>query len=130
MQDFRKLRVWEEGQRIAVLVRRATRRFPRAGYTALRSQMIRAAESIVLTIVEGCGASSPKEFARFLEMAIKSASELEAAGELARSYGILRHHEWQELTDAVVAERRMVFTLRNRVLGHPDPPPKQPRTDD
>ena len=80
--------------------------------------MIRSAESVVHNIVEGCGAAGPKEFGRFLEIAIKSASELESQVELARTYGVLRHHEWQELTDSVVSLRRMLCTLRKRVL-HP-----------
>jgi four helix bundle protein len=51
--------------------------------------MIRAAESIVFNIVEGCGARSRKEFARFLDVSIKSCSELEAELELAKDYGVL-----------------------------------------
>lgn len=39
--------------------------------------MIRAAESITTNIVEGCGAATRREFARFLDISIKSTSELE-----------------------------------------------------
>ena len=103
MQDFRKLRVWSWAQDLAVDVRRATFRFRRAGYGPLRLQMTRSAESIIHTIVEGAGAATPREFARYLDMAIKSATELEGQLELARSYGILREHEWKELTDSAVS---------------------------
>jgi four helix bundle protein len=55
-----------------------TATFPRTGYRSLREQIVAAAESIPFNIAEGCGASSQKEFARFLEISIKSANELEA----------------------------------------------------
>jgi four helix bundle protein len=71
---------------LAIDVRRATNRLPRRGYSELKSQLIRAAESVVHTIVEGCGAVSQKEFARFLEMAIKSSMELEGELVTVRAY--------------------------------------------
>jgi four helix bundle protein len=40
--------------------------------------MLRAAESIPFNIVEGCGAHTRKDFARFLDISIKSSLELEA----------------------------------------------------
>ena len=68
MQDFRKLRVWERAHLLALDVRRATREFPRAGFGELKSQMIRAAESIATNIVEGSAAASRREFARFIDV--------------------------------------------------------------
>jgi four helix bundle protein len=116
MQDYHGLLVWKKAHALAIDVRRATRRFPRAGYGSLQSQTIRAAESIVLNIVEGCGARSAKEFARFLDISIKSTSELECELELARDYGVLEHREWQTLTAKTVEVRRMLCGLRARVL--------------
>ena len=74
MQDYRRLRVYANAHALAISVRAATRVFPRSGYASLKSQMTSAAESIGFNIVEGCCASSQKEFARFLEIAIKSAN--------------------------------------------------------
>jgi len=71
MQDFRKLVVWQKAHAFALEIRRVTEGFPRE----LRDQIRSAAESIVNNIVEGCGASSRKEFARYLDISIKSASE-------------------------------------------------------
>ena len=83
MQDYRQLRVWKSGIALAINVRRASNGFPRSGYSELKAQTISAAESIVNNIVEGCGSETPKEFARYLTIAIKSATELE--GELQRA---------------------------------------------
>ena len=112
MRNHRDLLVWQRAHALAVETRRATRQFPRSGYAALQSQIVRAAESIVLNIVEGCASPTQKEFARFLDIAIKSASELEAQLELARDYGVLAEHGWKSMSMEVVEIRRMLCGLR------------------
>ncbi|MEO5903513.1 MAG: four helix bundle protein [Gemmatimonadaceae bacterium] len=77
MQDYHNLDVWARAHAQSLKVRKATRQFPRSGYASLKKQMTTAAESITFNIVEGCGASSQKDFARFLDISIKSAFELE-----------------------------------------------------
>jgi len=117
MQDYRQLRVHANAHALAIRVRGATRRFPRTGYASLKAQMTSAAESIACNIVEGCGANSQKEFARFLDIGIKSAMELEYQLSLARDYGVLRHRAWQPLTAETIDVRRMLFGLRAKVLA-------------
>ena len=119
MQDHRSLRVWRHAHELAVDIRQATADFPAAGYTSIHTQMVRAAESIVFNIAEGCGASSQREFARFLGISIKSTFELEAQCELAKDYGALRNSVWQDLSADLVKLRRMLFALRKKVLASP-----------
>jgi four helix bundle protein len=109
------LRVHEGAHALAVAVRAVTRRFPRSGYTSLKNQMTSAAESISFNIVEGCGADSQKDFARFLEIAIKSAMELENQLKLAKDYGILGKIDWESLSESTIDIRRMLYGLRTRV---------------
>jgi four helix bundle protein len=116
MQDHRRLRVWTKAHAHILNVRRATHRFPRTGYASLKSQMTRAAESIAFNIVEGCGSSSQKELARFLDISIKSASELDYQLVLARDYGVLVDDEWKALSEATIDLRRMLCGLRAKVL--------------
>ena len=68
VQDFKHIQAWQRGHALAIAIDRLTRGFTRAGYAHLRSQLTKAADSISETIVEGCGADSNKEFARFLAM--------------------------------------------------------------
>jgi four helix bundle protein len=79
--------------------------------------MTSAAESVAFNIVEGCVATSQKEFARFLDIASKSATELESQLSLARDYGVLRHRAWAQLTEETIDVRRMLFGLRAKVLA-------------
>ncbi len=117
MQDYRRLRVWRKAHVLTLSIRRTANGFPRAGYSSLRGQIIRAAESIPCNIVEGCGASSQKELARFLEISIKSTLELEYQLRLAKDYEIVQHRSWQALTNATIEVRRMLYGLRSKVLG-------------
>ncbi len=116
MQDYRRLRVWTKTHAHVLNIRRATHRFPRSGYASLKSQAICAAESIAFNIVEGCGSASQKVLARFLDISIKSASELEYQIMLARDYGVLGESEWKSLSEETVDIRRMLCGLRAKVL--------------
>ncbi len=119
MQDHHKLHVWKKAHALALDVRRATRGFPKSGYRSLQSQMVRAAESALFNIIEGCGCSTRKEFARFLDISIKSTTELEGQLELSRDYGVLSRAEWEALTGETVRLRRMLCALRSKVLSQP-----------
>ena len=78
--------------------------------------MTTAAESILFNIVEGCGATTQKEFARFLDITIKSAYELEGQLELANDYGILAADPYAKLAKETVEIRKMTYVLREKVL--------------
>ena len=116
MQDYGKLQVWHRAHVHAISVQRVTRDFPRTGYTSLKSQLVRAAESIPTNIVEGCGAATPKEFGRFLDISIKSSREVEYHLLLARDYGILPYKDWRKLTAETIEIRRMLCGLRKKVI--------------
>ena len=73
MQDFKHIRAWQRAHALAIAIHKLARGFSRKGHSNLRGQLTRAAESISTNIVEGCGASTNKEFARFLGISIKSA---------------------------------------------------------
>ena len=129
MQDFRRLLVWRRAHVFAIDIKQVTKTFPRTGYRDLKSQLSRAAESIASNIVEGCAAASRKEFARFLDISIKSASETDYRLELARDIGVLPYREWRRLATEVVEIRKMVFALRRTILGA-DARSEDPDTDD
>jgi four helix bundle protein len=116
VRDHRGLLVWRKAHALALDIRRAVSRFPNKGYSELRNQLTSAAESIAINIVEGSGASSQREFARYLDIAVKSAKELEGELELATDYSLLSRDEYNRLTTDTIDTRRMLFGLRKRVL--------------
>jgi four helix bundle protein len=116
VQDFRKLRVWKKAHALASDIRDAGDGFPRNRFASLRNQMIRAAESVVFNIAEGCGAASQKEFARFLEISSKSSMELESQLELAQRYGLIHVSQCDGYCLRTSTIRRMLWGLRQKVL--------------
>jgi four helix bundle protein len=117
MQDYRKLRVWRKAHELALSVRLASSRFPRTGYASLRNQITASAESIPCNIVEGCGAGTARDLARFLDISIKSTMELEYQLRLASDYGVLGADEGKALDGEVVDIRRMLYGLKKKVLA-------------
>ena len=117
MQDFRQLVVWKRAHALALNVRRVVAAMPRVGYTDLKSQMTRAAQSIVDNIVEGCGAASRLEFARYLDISIKSTSEVDYQLELGRDLGVISHDVWKPLATEVIEIRKMLSALRRSVVA-------------
>jgi four helix bundle protein len=116
MQDYRKLLVWRKAHALVLNVQKSSRRFPRAGYAPLKLHLTRSAKSIPFNIVEGCGAQSRKEFARFLSISIKSANETEYQLMLARDYSVMSTADWQFLSEETIGVRKMLCGLRNKLL--------------
>ncbi len=83
--------------------------------------MVNAVESIAFNIVEGCGSTSSKEFARFLDISIKSTCELEYQLQLATDCDLLPPRVWSSLSAETVEIRRMLCGLRRRVLHRSSP---------
>jgi len=121
MQNFRSLRVWQRSHELVLSVRKAVKRFPRSERGSLKSQMVNSAESITFNIVEGCGSRSSKDFARFLDISIKSTCELEGQLQLSTDAGLMPHHTWSRLSTETEEIRRMLCGLRKKVLARDNP---------
>lgn len=116
MQDFHNIRVWQRAHEFAIDIRRAAREFPRQGFGELKAQLISAPESIPSNIVKGSAAVSRKEFARFIDISIKSSSEVEYRLLLARDNGVLSPLRCQKLTAEVIEIRKMLCAFRRTLL--------------
>lgn len=77
MRDFRELKVWEKSHQLTLAIYKITAIFPREELYGLTIQIRRASASIPANIAEGCGRNGVAELARFLHIAMGSASELE-----------------------------------------------------
>ncbi|MCP4646057.1 MAG: four helix bundle protein [bacterium] len=115
MKDFKTLKVWQVAHELVLDVYRATAAFPKEEVYGLTSQMRRAAASVPANVAEGCGRQGDAEFARFVQIAMGSASELEYHLILARDLGLLDPETYQSLTDKVVSTKRMLGKLLGRL---------------
>ena len=115
MQDFKKLAVWKRSHELTLRVYGLTSSFPREEMYGLTSQLRRAAASVPANIAEGCGRDSGAELARFLQIGLGSASELEYHLLLAYDLGMLKQSDYEEALTEVTGTKRMLTMLIRRV---------------
>ena len=106
MKDFRDIKVWQKAYGLTLKIYKATESFPVREQYGLTTQIRRAAVSIPCNIAEGCAKNSDADFARFLDIAMGSASEVECQLLLAKDLQYLRHETYAELNDEVVEVKR------------------------
>jgi four helix bundle protein len=119
MQNYRQLLVWRKAHVAAVNVHRATEAIPRSGNLGLIGQIRRAALSIPANIAEGCSRSSDLDFAKFVQIAIGSASELEYHLHFATDMALLQRSEFEARQSEIVEVRRMLIGLLKKLRGSP-----------
>jgi four helix bundle protein len=115
VRDFRELKVWERSHQLTLEVYKATTRFPREEMYGLTSQIRRAAASVPANIAEGCGRSSTAELARFLHIAMGSATELEYHLLLARDLNFLADDHYAHLERELAEVKRMLNTYLQKM---------------
>ena len=108
MQDFTKLIVWEKAHQLVLGVYRATENFPRDERFGITAQLRRAACSVAANLAEGCGRRGAAELARFADIAMGSASEVEYYLLLARDLRLLPPASWSLLAKDTSEVKRML----------------------
>lgn len=104
--------MWQKAHEVTLSTYKSTLSFPRQESYGLVSQLRRATSSSVApNIAEGCGCDGSREFARFLEIALRSASETEYHLLLARDLGYLELKTYEALNDQVTEVKRMLTGL-------------------
>ncbi len=96
-KDYTKLKVWELGDKLAIMTYRLTKSFPKSELFSLTSQMRRAAVSVPGNIAEGSGRKHQKEFLQFLYISSSSLKELAYYIHLSKNLGYLRNEEHERL---------------------------------
>jgi len=117
LKDFRTLKVWRKAHELVREVYRVTAAFPAAERYGLVSQIRRAGVSIPANIAEGCGRAGDAELARFLQIAMGSACELEYHLLLTRDLEYLSGSDHERLSGPVVEVKRMLASFIKRLRG-------------
>lgn len=115
MRDFRNLKVWEKSHGLTLAVYKCTSSFPKQELYGLTSQMRRSSSSISSNIAEGCGRNTQPQFARFLNIAFGSASELEYQLILSKDLKFIDSADFDNLLDNVTEVKRMLSSLVQQV---------------
>jgi four helix bundle protein len=117
MQDYRKLTVWQKAHAVALGIHRVTDAIPRQGNADLLSQIRRASLSIPANIAEGCARGTDLDFAKFLQTAVGSSSELEYHLHFAADASYLSKEEFTARQAEIVEVRRMLIGLIKHLRG-------------
>jgi four helix bundle protein len=115
MQDFRKLKVWQEAHRVTLDAYAASQAFPSRELYGVTSQLRRAVVSIAANIAEGCGRGGDRDFARFLQIAMGSACEAEYFLLLARDLRMLETTRHQQLWSGLIEVKKMLVSLISKL---------------
>ncbi len=97
VKPYRRLDAWRACHELVLAVYRITTKFPQSELYGLTSQTRRAAMSASLNIAEGSAKRGPREFRRYLDIALGSLSELSYAIMLARDLDYLSDDEWKSI---------------------------------
>ncbi len=117
MRPFRDQKVWNKAHQLTLAVYRATSTYPKEELFGLISQSRRAAASIPANIAEGCGRGSPADLARFFDLAMGFASELEYHLLLAHDLRFLQSAKYEELESQVIEVKRMLTSFIQKLRG-------------
>jgi four helix bundle protein len=111
MQSFRNLEVWRKAHEVTIAIYKATASFPSDERFGLISQLRRAGASIGANLAEGCGRGSDADFARHVQIAMGSASEVEYQLLLAKDLEFLATDKYVALEEEIVSVKRMLSSL-------------------
>ena len=110
---YERFRAWHAAHQLALQIYRMTDRWPSGERFGLTIQLRRAALSTPTNIAEGAAKRGPREFRRFLDMALGSLSEMSYLLRFSRDYGVLEEEDWQ----AIEATRSEVGRLTWRLYS-------------
>jgi four helix bundle protein len=116
MGDYRQLDVWQVSHHLACRTHAATKDLPR-GCAELGDQLRRASLSIPTNLAEGSGRWKDGDFARYVNIAIGSAAEVESLLQFARDTGAHNETLADELLALALRVRQMLFRLRAALQG-------------
>lgn len=115
MRNYRDLQVWTKAHNLTLELYRLSRQFPREELYGITNQLRRAAVSIGANLAEGCGRRTSSELARFVRIALGSASELDYHLLLCCDLGFMATDEFTRTSSALTEVRKMLTSFLNSV---------------
>jgi four helix bundle protein len=111
-RDPNKLDAFKLADELAVLVYHETRPWPPADREGIRFQLRRVAISAAVNVIEGCARRSERDYARFIDISLGSASETMYLIDLSNRIGLIAdeaHQRCRNLSSRVVRARQKLL---------------------
>jgi four helix bundle protein len=106
--SVRRLEIWHEAVQVVKVVYELTQNWPKEEMYGLTNQARRAAASVPANLAEGLGRGTPREMARFAQIALGSLYELDTLLHLAAELA----YSPAEIVDSL---RETLTTLAKRI---------------
>lgn len=117
IKNFEDMQSWQSARRLANLVYAATRVDGFERDWALRNQIRAAAGSVMHNIAEGFESGSDAEFARFLRIARRSASEVQSQAYLALDQAYVTEDSFRCVYDEATAAKKLINGMLSYLEG-------------
>jgi len=111
IKSHKDLKVWKKSYKLALLVYKVTRKFPKHDLYGLVSQMQRSATAVPSNIAEGYTRQHIKKYIQFLHVAYSSVNELETQTLLGKDLGYINQKQFDKLNQLEQEISKMLFTL-------------------
>lgn len=115
MRDFRKYAVWNETRKLVSDVYIDIAKFPPEEQYGLTSQLRRACISVAANLAEGCGRDKEADLARFLDIAMGSAKEIECLLVLSNDLGFLTDQGYTERNKSILRVQSMLAKFLGKI---------------
>lgn len=113
IKSYRDLNIWQKSKAYAVVIYKATERFPLHERYGLTSQMRRAVVSMPSNIAEGFRRGTRKEKLQFLRITYGSGAELETQLEISHELGYLTEADYKKLS----SELNEIMKMMNKAIN-------------
>jgi len=118
MRDYKKLKVWKKSHELYIHVKKNVAvKFPKEERYELTSQLQRAALSVPLKIVEGCGRFTDKDFAHFSDNSLGSVNETDYCCFAALELKYITKDDYDNVNKLVNETRAMLISFLKFLRG-------------
>ncbi|HLP64641.1 four helix bundle protein [Flavobacterium sp.] len=112
MHRFKQLEIWKQSRQFCTQIYLVTYHFPSEERFGLTTQLRRSSVSIPSNIAEGSSRKSNKDFARFLEIAIGSAYEIETQLLISNDLGFITEENLNPLLSKIDIMTKMMYNFQ------------------
>lgn len=113
MKNYKELHIWQKGIEIVKQVYLLTKQFPDTEKFGIVSQITRAAVSIPANIAEGSSRNSDKDYARFLQLSLGSAFEVQTYLVIAKELNFVNVDAINKVEVLLEEEIKMIHRFIN-----------------
>jgi four helix bundle protein len=115
IQSFEQLIAWQESQKLAVLVYKITKTFPKEEMFGITNQLRRAASSTSANIAAGFGRQTKNDKLHFLVIAYGSLLETKNFLYLAEKLSYISEEELKLLVDQCISCQKLINAYKKAI---------------